>query len=178
MTLSDLKKNIRRIELRDFGMALYLLSLMLPAVWEEDDNWLHETLTQDTLPGWWAFILGLLSMVYGYAAWLANPLFIAAYRTRIAEHRFIYAILALMAGLSVQLQLVTWYDEDGRFTVIGYTYGYYVWLLSFVWLAGLAVLSWRKRAKGITANEERPLHIGRWIILWLTTAVAYWYYVS
>lgn len=41
-----------RVEFRDFGMALYLLSLMLPAVWEEDDNWLHETLTQNAAPGW------------------------------------------------------------------------------------------------------------------------------
>ena len=129
----------RRLELRDIGMALYLLSLMLPAVWQEDDNWLYETLTQNALPGWWAFILGLLSMVYGYAAWLANPLFIAAYRTRSIKRSFIYAVLALLAGLSVQLQLVTWYDEDGRFTITGYTYGYYVWLLSFAWLAVLAV---------------------------------------
>ncbi len=113
----------RRLELRDFGMALYLLSLALPAVYQEDDNWLHGTLTQDTLPGWFAFISGLLSMVYGYAAWLANPLFIAAYRTRNVKRSFIYAVLALLAGLSVQLQLVTWYDEDGRLTVTGYTYG-------------------------------------------------------
>jgi len=129
----------RRLELRDIGMALYLLSLLLPAVRQEDDNWLYETLTQDTLPGWWAFVLGLLSMVYGYVAWLANPLFIAAYRTRNVKRSFIYAVFALIAGLSVQLQLVTWYDEDGRFTIIGYTYGYYIWLLAFGWMAGLAV---------------------------------------
>lgn len=53
----------RRLELRDLGMALYLLSLALPAVRQEDHNWLHETLTEDMLPGWFAFILGLLSMV-------------------------------------------------------------------------------------------------------------------
>ncbi|WP_109787229.1 hypothetical protein [Pseudomonas sp. OV226] len=158
-------------------MALYLLSLMLPAVWKEDDNWLHGTLTQSTLPGWGAFIAGLLSLVYGYIAWLANPLFIAAYRTRIADNRFIYAVLALMAGLSVQLQLVTWYDEDGRFTVIGYSYGYYVWLLSFVWLAGLAVLSGWEKTKSMTTSEERPLHIRRWIVVWLMAAVVYWYHV-
>ncbi|BAV72801.1 hypothetical protein PCAU_0592 [Pseudomonas chlororaphis subsp. aurantiaca] len=139
-----MKRPKRRLELRDFGMALYLLSLALPAVYQEDDNWLHGTLTQDTLPGWFAFISGLLSMVYGYAAWLANPLFIAAYRTRNVKRSFIYAVLALLAGLSVQLQLVTWYDEDGRFTVTGYTYGYYVWLLSFAWMAGLAITYWRK----------------------------------
>lgn len=129
----------RRLELRDFGLALYLLSLVLPAVWQEDDNWLHGTLTQDTLPGSCAFIMGFLSIVYGYAAWLANPLLIAAYRTRTAKRSLIYTLLALMAGLSVQLQHATWYDEDGRLTVIGYTYGYYVWLLAFAWMARLAV---------------------------------------
>jgi hypothetical protein len=130
----------RRFELRDFGMALYLLSLTLPAVCQTDENWLHGTLTQETLPGWVAFIIGLPSIVYGYAAWLANPLFIAAYRTRNAKRSFVYAVLALLVGLSMQLQLVTWYDEDGRFTVTAYTYGYYAWLLSFAWLAGLAIL--------------------------------------
>ncbi|WP_448091795.1 hypothetical protein [Pseudomonas lini] len=143
----------RRLELRDFGMALYLLSLVLPAVRQEDNNWLHGTLTQDTLPGWCAFIMGLLSIVYGYAAWLANPLFIAAYRTRSAKRSFVYAVLALLAGLSVQLQLVTWYDEDGRFTVTGYTYGYYAWLLSFTWLAGLAVVKARKET--ISEHDQR-----------------------
>jgi hypothetical protein len=140
----------RRLELRDLGMALYLLSLALPAVHQKDDNWLHGTLTEDMLPGWFAFITGLLAMVYGYAAWLANPLFIAAYRTRNAKRSFIYAVLALLAGLSVQLQFVSWYDEDGRFTVIGYTYGYYVWLLSFAWLAVLAVVNARKETNSVS----------------------------
>lgn len=92
-------------------------------------------------------------MVYGYAAWLANPLFIAAYRTRNAKRSFIYAVLALVAGLSVQSQLVSWYDEDGRLTVRSYTYGYYVWLLSFAWLAVLAVVSARKKTQSASEPD-------------------------
>lgn len=150
------KWRTRRLEWRDVGLALYLLSLMLPAVWQEDDYWLKGTLTQDTLPGGLAFIMGLLAMVYGYFAWLANPLFIAAYRARRSSRRFIYALLALLAGLSVQFQLVTWYDEDGRFTITGYTYGYYLWLLSFAWLAGLSITEWvkAKQPPGAPARAE------------------------
>lgn len=124
----------RRLEPRDLGLALYLLSLVLPAVHSEEHNWLHEVYSQTTNSGFLASILGLPVMLFGYFAWLANPLFLAAYRTRSARHRLIYALLALLAGLSVQWQLVSLYDEDGQFTVTGYTYGYYVWLLSFVWL--------------------------------------------
>ncbi|QBF26295.1 hypothetical protein EXN22_11550 [Pseudomonas tructae] len=129
----------RRPELRDLGLALYLLSLVLPAVHNDDHNWLLEVYSQSTNSGFMALILGLPAVLYGYPAWLANPLFLAAYRSRSAKRRLIYALLALLAGLSVQWQLVTWQDEDGRFVVTGYTWGYYLWLLSFAWVAGCGV---------------------------------------
>ncbi len=168
----------KRLELRDFGMALYLLSLVLPAVCQEEDDWLHGTLSQATVSGGGAFILGLPPVLYGYIAWLANPLFIAAYRTRTVKRSFIYALLALLMGLSVQLQLVTWYDEEGRFTVTGYTYGYYVWLLSFAWLAGLAITDWGKAS--VSTNVSKPkIRYGRWVfLLLLVSSIAFWHFAS
>ncbi|MGF6591924.1 hypothetical protein [Pseudomonas sp. 2835] len=116
------------------ALVLYLLSLILPAVHSEEHNWLREEYSHTISSGFIASIIGMPVMLFGYFAWLANPLFLAAYRARSGRRRLIYALLALLAGLSVQWQLVSVYDEDGKFTVTEYTYGYYLWLLSFVWL--------------------------------------------
>ncbi|UVM57977.1 hypothetical protein LOY37_10500 [Pseudomonas sp. B21-012] len=128
------KLRLPRLQWRHLALALYLLSLVLPAVHSEEHNWLREEYSHTINSGFIACILGLPAMLFGYFAWLANPLFLAAYRTRSDRRRLIYALLALLAGLSLQWQRVSLYDEDGQFTVTGYTYGYYVWLLSFVWL--------------------------------------------
>ncbi|CAK9888647.1 MULTISPECIES: hypothetical protein [Pseudomonas] len=128
-----------RPQWRHLALLLYLLSLVLPAVYSEDHNWLHEVYSNDVNSGFHALILGLPAMLYGYPAWLANPFFLAAYRSRSGLRSLIYALLALLAGLSVQWQLITWQDEEGKFVVTGFTWGYYLWLMSFAWLGVCAV---------------------------------------
>jgi hypothetical protein len=47
-------------------------------------------------------------------------------------------LCAIVLGLSSLIYTSAWNDGAGRITITGYSYGFYVWMSAFVWLALLA----------------------------------------
>jgi hypothetical protein len=124
-----------RLEARDLSLALFAVSLMLPAINTRNEVWEFESVTY----GYEALCFGFLALLGDSAAWLANPFFIVAFFShKSARRRLISALCATLLGLSSYLYTSMWNDGDGRVTVTGYSYGFYVWLSSFLWLVLLA----------------------------------------
>lgn len=124
-----------RLEARDLSLALFAFSLMLPAINTRNEVWEVESVTY----GYEALCIGFLALLGDSAAWLANPFFIAAYFSqKSAKWRLISSLCATLLGLSSYLYTSMWNDGDGRLTVTGYSYGFYAWLSSFLWLLFLA----------------------------------------
>ncbi|MFJ2456835.1 hypothetical protein ACIOWK_35005 [Pseudomonas protegens] len=132
-----------QFELKDLALALYGLSLMLPATNEH-----HEVF--DVSPnsyGWEILLLGILAVMDGGIAWLANIAFIPAYLYRNARKSLICSIVAIAMGLTSFSYTSIWNDGDGRISITSYSYGFYVWMLSFVWLAATSMGSLRNTEK-------------------------------
>lgn len=124
-----------RLEPRDLSLALFAFSLMLPAINERNEVWERESVTY----GFDVLRVGFLALLDGSAAWLANIFFIAAFFSQKSARRsLLFSLCAILLGLSSFAYTSMWNDGDGRITITGYSYGFYVWLLSFVWLALLA----------------------------------------
>jgi hypothetical protein len=47
-------------------------------------------------------------------------------------------LCAIVFGLSSLMYTSAWNDGARRITITGYSYGFYVWMSAFVWLALLA----------------------------------------
>lgn len=130
-----------QFELKDFALALYGLSLMLPATNEH-----HEVF--DVSPssyGWEILLLGILAVMDGGIAWLANLALIPAYLYRDARKSLICSILAITMGLTSFSYTSIWNDGAGRISITSYSYGFYVWMLSFVWLAATSIIELRRQ---------------------------------
>ncbi|MXR28648.1 hypothetical protein [Pseudomonas sp. PICF6] len=125
-----------RLEARDLSLALFAFSLTLPAIDTRDEVWGVEHVTV----GYEALCIGFLALLDGCPAWLANLFFIVAFFSQKSARRgLISASCATLLGLSAYLYTSMWNDGDGRLTITGYSYGFYVWMLAFLWLAGLAI---------------------------------------
>jgi len=130
-----------QFELKDFALALYGLSLILPATNEH-----HEVF--DVSPnsyGWEILLLGILAVMDGGIAWLANIAFIPAYLYRNARKSMICSIIAIAMGLTSFSYTSIWNDGAGRISITSYSYGFYVWMLSFVWLAATSIIELRRQ---------------------------------
>ncbi|MDT9634449.1 hypothetical protein FIV41_15805 [Pseudomonas marginalis] len=139
-----------QFELKDFALALYGLSLMLPATNEH-----HEVF--DVSPysyGWHILLSGILAVMDGGIAWLANIAFIPAYLYRNARKSLICSIIAIAMGLTSFSYTSIWNDGAGRISITSYSYGFYVWMLSFAWLAATSVIELqRDKRRSLTASS-------------------------
>ncbi|MFL7963537.1 hypothetical protein ACEI36_15020 [Pseudomonas kielensis] len=78
-----------RLEARDLSLALFAVSLMLPAINTRNEVWEFESVTY----GYEALCFGFLALLGDSAAWLANPFFIVAFFShKRARRRLISAL--------------------------------------------------------------------------------------
>ena len=117
--------------MKDFALALYGLSLMLPAV--------------GAAYGWEILLHGYWSIMYGGIAWFANFTFIPAYIFRKARKVLVYSLVTIALGLTSLAHNSIWNDNEGKMLVMSYNYGFYVWMLSFVWLAAVSMRELRQQ---------------------------------
>jgi len=131
MSAFDSAPRVRREAVLGVSGVLYILSLVLPAMYFEKEAPLSgmSVLVQ----GWW----GLLML---NPAWLANPLYVVAI-VQLARNRYARASLFSAAALACALcSLLTtkWYFNEADATPIsGYGVAFYAWLVAhIVLLAG------------------------------------------
>lgn len=131
MSAFDSAPRVRREAVLGVSGVLYILSLVLPAMYFEKEAPLSgmSVLVQ----GWW----GLLML---NPAWLANPLYVVAI-VQLARNRYARSSLFSAAALACALcSLLTtkWYFNEADATPIsGYGVAFYAWLVAhIVLLAG------------------------------------------
>ena len=114
---------------KDVGLLLFLVSLLLPAI----DGYQAESDVLTVSYGWEILLVGALTVFDGSAAWFANIAFCVAYCARSFRWAMNGAVLSIALGVSSYAYTSSWNDGDGR-VAISYSYGFYVWMLSFTWV--------------------------------------------
>ncbi|WP_156152801.1 MULTISPECIES: hypothetical protein [Pseudomonas] len=119
-----------QLEPKDLGLLFYVLSLLLPAIRQH-----HERLeVPPVVYGWEVLLTGALAIPDAGIAWLANVAFAVAYLSRKPGRVRVCSAAAIALGLTSFTYSGIWNDGDGRISITGYSYGFYVWMLAFIWL--------------------------------------------
>ena len=123
------------------SITLFLISLALPAFWDESG----------AAPGALVFLVGAVGLFFGEPtaiSWLANPLLFAAWGTfeKNVWVSFVLSVLAFIASVSF-LGFDKIYVIDGA-SEIKFRFGYWVWLASTaVMMAGTGIQIMEERKK-------------------------------
>jgi len=147
-----------RIAIIVISAACWLVACCLPAL-----NLLGLANTQggpSTMVGIVAFIQAFFAILTGQFAWLANPLWFAALVLIRLGRNFDALIASVMA---IALAQQTWvvvgteiYGDEGgvrKYLVTSLGLGFYLWVLSFVIVAGASIAGGLSRKKGANRSD-------------------------
>jgi hypothetical protein len=124
-----------------FFILLWTISLALPGVIKNGGSQISE-------PGFIFLMIGWGGLIQGIFSWYANPLAFIAVRA-LFSNNFQKAVVCSLLSIPLALQAllfqgeqIGYIDSTGPFGVL--SYGYYLWVLSLVYLSVLCLVGFVK----------------------------------